>query len=187
MALNILMPRTIYIVIVLVALYVTIFVLSVEHHGADFHFVLACAAIAPILIALTTIDIFTFRLPDPLNLLLFCLGFAFSALVDPENLTWNFAAAVLGLCLLVAVDKIYAHIRERPGLGLGDAKLYGAAGMWVGLDGLASTLLIACTSAIVAVLLAVMSGRKVQSSTPLPFGPFLCLGFWTTWNFGPTF
>jgi leader peptidase (prepilin peptidase)/N-methyltransferase len=120
-------------------------------------------------------------------LILFCLGIAVTAGMDTSNLAWNFAAACLGFCLLVAVDKTYIHIRQRPGLGRGDAKLYGAAGMWVGLDGLASVLLIACTSAIVAVLLAVLSGQKVESSTPLPFGPFLCLGLWTTWNFGPAF
>ena len=179
------MPRTSHIATALLALYAIIYVLAATFHGWDLHQVLASAVLAPLLIALTAIDISTFRLPDPLTLLVFVLGVAVAALTDIASLQWNLIAAVLGSVSLLAISFVYQRVRGQAGLGLGDAKLYGAAGMWVGLDGLASVLLLACLSALVAVAVAFVNGRQIASTTPLPFGPFLCFGFWTTWSFGP--
>ena len=179
------MPRTSHIATVLFALYAIIYVLAATFHGWDLHHALASAALAPLLIALTAIDISTFRLPDPLTLLVFVLGVVVAALTDLANMQWKLVAAALGSVGLLAISLAYQRVRGHAGLGLGDVKLYGAAGMWVGLDGLASILLLACLAALVDVAAAVVKGRQITSTTPLPFGPFLCFGFWTTWSFGP--
>lgn len=94
-------------------------------------------------------------------------------------------AALFAIGALAGLNWIYLQVRGRSGLGFGDAKLFGAAGAWVGFEGLTSTVLLACLTALVAVAVAVLSGRQMQGSTALPFGPFLCLGLWATWNFGP--
>jgi leader peptidase (prepilin peptidase) / N-methyltransferase len=65
------------------------------------------------------------------------------------------------------------------GLGLGDAKLFAAAGAWLGWQALPMALLIAAVSGLVVALAL----GKTARATPLPFGPALALGFWVTWLF----
>lgn len=181
------MPRTSHTATALSLLYAVIYALAATFHGWELRHALASLTLAPVLIALTTIDIATFRLPDPLTLLLLVLGVAVTAFNGSEAVLWNLIAAAIGFLSLVAVAALYWRIRGRAGLGLGDAKLYGAAGMWVGLEGLASVLLLACLSALVAIATALLNERRITTTTPFPFGPFLCLGLWATWSFGPLF
>lgn len=181
------MARTCQIAMALLALYAVIYGVAATFHGWEWQHGLASAVLAPLLVVLTTIDLSSFRLPDPLTLLLFVAGVAVAVLTGVDTLPWNLVAAGLGASGLYVVARLYRHVRGRPGLGLGDAKLYGAGGMWVGLDGLTTVLLVACLSALGAVGVAVLAGRKIEATTPLPFGPFLCFGIWTTWCFGPAF
>jgi leader peptidase (prepilin peptidase)/N-methyltransferase len=179
------MPRTSHIATALLLLYTVIYALASTFHGWELRHVLASAALAPVLVALTSIDIATLRLPDPLTLLVFALGVAVTALDGAESVLWNLIAAAAGFLSLVAVAHLYQRFRGQAGLGFGDAKLYSAAGMWVGFEGLASVLLLACASALVAVGVAFLNGRRITTTTPFPFGPFLCFGFWATWSFAP--
>lgn len=179
------MPRSALIFGTLLALYAAVFVLSADFHGWDSRFLIASIFLCGLLVALSTIDALTFRLPDLLNLALFCAGLLFTILASPESLAWNLSSAVVGFLALFGVSAIYKRFRGRAGLGLGDAKLYAGGGMWLGLEGLSSTLLVACLSALLAVGIALLSGQRFSSSTPLPFGPFLSLGIWTSWCYGP--
>lgn len=181
------MPQTSHNATALLVLYALIYCLSASFVGWKPQHLLASALLAPLLIALTVIDISTLRLPDPLTFLVFIVGIGVTALQDSEFVIWNLIAAALACLSLVSVAYVYRRYRGQPGLGLGDAKLYGAAGMWVGLDGLGSVLLIACLSALVAIALARLNGRRVTSTTPFPFGPFLCFGLWMTWCVAPPF
>lgn len=181
------MTRSFHTVSALVALYALIYALAGKFDGWELDHVLASAALAPLLIALTVIDIATFRLPDRPTLLLFVLGVVVTAHSGTDNIPWNLVAAAIGFLSLVAVAHIYRRVRGQAGLGLGDAKLYAAVGMWVGLEGLSSVLLLACLSALAAVAVARLNGHSVSATTPFPFGPFLCLGAWATWSFGPMF
>lgn len=181
------MPRTSHTATALLLLYAVIYALASTFHGWELRHALASAALAPALIALTTIDIATFRLPDPLTLLLLGLGVVVTASNGSEAVLWNAIAVAIGFFGLVAVAALYRRVRGRAGLGLGDVKLYGASGMWVGLEGLPSVLLLACLSALVAIAIALLNERQITTTTPFPFGPFLCLGLWATWNFGPLF
>ena len=70
-------------------------------------------------------------------------------------------------------------------MGLGDAKLLGAAGVWVGLEGLSSVVLYASALALAGVLFAAVGGRPATRATRLAFGPFLALGVWIVWLRGP--
>jgi leader peptidase (prepilin peptidase)/N-methyltransferase len=179
------MPQTSHIAAALLALYAATFGLASEFHQWEAAHLLGSVLLAPLLITLSTIDISSYRPPDRLNLLLFTLGGALAGWSGLENLTWKFCAAALGFGALAGVGHIYRRVRKRPGLGLGDAKLFGAAGMWVGLEGLASTLMIACLSALCGTAIAGLAGRRIEATTPIPFGPFLCIGIWSVWCFGP--
>ena len=135
-----------------------------------------------LLLALAAIDIRTFRLPDVLNAALFLCGLLAAQLFYPWRLVEHLATAGLGYVLLVAVELAYRHLRGRDGLGRGDAKLFGAIGMWVGPVGLACSLFIAAATAIVWVLITGwFRGRPIAGDTAITFGPFLAAGGWAVW------
>ena len=64
-------------------------------------------------------------------------------------------------------------------LGIGDAKLFGAGAMWVGILGLPSVLLVAALTGIAYAVIAKRHAKRV------PFGPFIGVGVLTVWLYGP--
>ena len=139
-----------------------------------------------LLLALAAIDIRTRRLPDVLNLALCLSGFVVTAMIDVNLLVDHLAAAAIGYGALVAVELAYRRLRGREGLGRGDSKLLGAIGAWVGLQGLAACLFVGAASAIVYILVASrVRGTEIRGDLAIAFGPFLALGGWLTWVYGP--
>jgi leader peptidase (prepilin peptidase)/N-methyltransferase len=135
---------------------------------------LVFAGVALWLLLLALIDIEHGRLPDSLTLPLACLGIGAAlaapipSVVPPID---SLAGAVLGFGLLFATARIYAAWRGREGLGLGDAKLLGALGAWLGVNDLALVIL---GSALAALVFALVTGRR-QATDSLAFGPWLAL------------
>jgi leader peptidase (prepilin peptidase) / N-methyltransferase len=142
------------------------------------------------LVALSAVDLATLRLPDVLTLPLIAAGLV-CALVFKWNgsswidLRWRIAAAALGYGLLSATAWLYHRLRGRQGLGLGDAKLLAASGAWLGLEGIAPTLLVASLSGLAAALIGQIAGRPMTAETRVPFGPFLAGATWLMWLYGP--
>lgn len=143
------------------------------------------AALAGALALAGAIDVETGRLPDALTLPLAGAGIAVAAAIDVTLVPWRIGAAVAGYGLLWGVARAYLAHRGRAGLGLGDAKLLAAGGAWLGLGGLPSVLLIAALGALLAVGVARWRGTEVRMDQALPFGPFLALGIWMVWLYGP--
>jgi leader peptidase (prepilin peptidase)/N-methyltransferase len=75
----------------------------------------------------------------------------------------------------------------REGLGLGDVKLFAAAGAWVKLEGLPSVLLIGSSLGLLYALFACRRARRDAALKRVPLGAGLCAGFWLTWVYGPVF
>lgn len=148
-------------------------------------FAVATIGLGAVLAALSAIDVETQRLPDVLTLPLVAAGLIFQASIDHETLGWHVAGAGLGYLALWAIGRAYAAYRGHQGLGLGDAKLLAASGAWLGPDGLPSVVLIAAFAALAGVGIARWRGVDVTSRTAVAFGPFLALGFWVTWLYGP--
>lgn len=137
------------------------------------------------LLVLAVIDWRTMTLPDVLTLPLAVAGLLAIGLYDQSSLLEHAAAAGAGFLVFACVAYLYKRVRGKHGLGLGDAKLFAAGGAWLGLAGLWSVLLIGTFSALVwAGLLAWRCGR-LDTMSRLPFGPFLCLGIWLVWLYGP--
>ncbi len=134
---------------------------------------------------LSTIDAQSFRLPDLLTLPLLVAGLAFAGLQGTDSLGWHVASAALGGGLLHAVNYAYRIFRGDDGLGRGDAKLFAASGAWVGAEGLASVLMIACGVALAAVWVWAQRNHALNAKTAIPFGPFLAAGTWAVWLYGP--
>jgi leader peptidase (prepilin peptidase)/N-methyltransferase len=135
--------------------------------------------LAAVLLAAALSDARRLVLPDGLTLPLIPVGLGL-AWLQPPALTARLIGAVAGYLGLAGLAALYRRWRGRDGLGLGDAKLLAAAGAWVGWQALPSVLLIGA-----ALGLAWALARRLRADQPLPFGPFLAIGFWLVWCFGP--
>jgi leader peptidase (prepilin peptidase)/N-methyltransferase len=105
--------------------------------------------------------------------------------LDLQEILVRLAAGGFGFGALRFVAEIYERLRGQAGVGEGDARLYGVAGLWLGFPGLASCLVYAALSALLAAIIALRRGTLADMRTPLPFGPHLALGLWLSFVFGP--
>ncbi len=145
----------------------------------------ASAGLGWTLLVLAVIDQRHMILPDTLNLPLIPAGLAVAALTPAGGFVHHMAGVVAAAASLGAIAWAYQRARGRQGLGLGDVKLFAAAGAWVGWQGLASVLLIGAVAGLAAVFaLARVKGIPAPRE-PVAFGPYLALGFWITWLYGP--
>ncbi|MEQ8559269.1 MAG: A24 family peptidase [Henriciella sp.] len=138
------------------------------------------------LLALAAIDLRSFLLPDPLNLLAALLGVLMIWLTQPDAWAEHLIGGAAGYLVLLAVEFSYRFIRGRDGLGRGDAKLFGVLGLWVGWMRLPDILLVASLSGIVAAIVASRLGSgSLKGTTAIAFGPWLALAGWIAWLSGP--
>ncbi len=142
-------------------------------------------ALAWCLLALSATDMREGLLPDALTLPLAVAGLAAAAWQTPDDIIARLIGAAAGFVALAATREAYRHLRRRDGLGLGDAKLLGAGGAWVGWQGLPSVLLLACMATLGWVLLEGWWRGGMALDRRIPFGPGLCLGIWLVWLYGP--
>ena len=130
---------------------------------------------------LAWIDIRDGIIPDWLNLAIAGLGLVKIVLTgDP------FAAiaavgegAVIGGAFWL-LRRLYFAVRGVQGLGLGDVKFLGAAGIWVGVAGIPMLLLVATMTALACAGVMQISGRALTAQTSMSFGPFLAAGLLLT-------
>lgn len=137
------------------------------------------------LLILSWIDAEHFRLPDVLTLPLLVAGLATQAMLAPEQLPESLVGVLLGYASFRAIATGYRALRAREGLGLGDAKLMAAAGAWLGGSALPNVVLLAALLGILAIVLGRISGRAIDRTAAIPFGPFLSAAIWLTYIYGP--
>lgn len=89
----------------------------------------------------------------------------------------SLGASLLGLAvptgLLWLVGMVYEKVRHKEGLGLGDVKMIGMIGAFLGLDGAFQTLIFGSVLGSVIGLVYIKAAGKDYSSYQLPFGTFL--------------
>jgi leader peptidase (prepilin peptidase) / N-methyltransferase len=83
--------------------------------------------------------------------------------------------AVVSAGLLWVVGFLYEKIRQRSGLGLGDVKMMGTIGAFLGVHGAFQTIILASLIGSVVGLVYIKVSKKDFSSYELPFGTFLGL------------
>ncbi|WP_114654281.1 prepilin peptidase [Polynucleobacter necessarius] len=128
------------------------------------------------LLYLAYIDWRTFRLPNAITFPLIFLGIAFNSISDLRLTTPSAAllGALLGYASLWTLNAGYRLLKNRNGIGMGDAKLLAALGAWLGWGALPSVLLIASITGIVGGL-TWLQWRGHQLQQAFPFGPFLVI------------
>lgn len=137
----------------------------------------ALVVLTLLLLAIAVTDFRSFRIPDILSLTLVAAGLAWSAASRDVILVDHVIGAVAGYASLAAFGWAYFAWRGREGLGLGDAKLFAAAGAWLGWRDLPAVLLLA---AIGGLLFAVWT-RRTAPADHVAFGPWLAISIWLIW------
>jgi len=144
------------------------------------------AGLALIAIAIAVIDARWFIIPNELSAAGFALGLANAATSAPHAI-WEAAGiaalrgAVLAL-LFLGLRALYRRLRGRDGIGLGDVKLAGVAGAWLGWTAMPIAIEIAALSAIAAFGVRHYWGRRVfDPALRFPFGLFLAPSIWIGW------
>lgn len=128
------------------------------------------------LIYLAYIDWHTFRLPNSVTFSLIFLGITFNTLSELPltTPTASFIGAFLGYASLRVFNAIYRLLKNRHGIGMGDAKLLAALGAWLGWSAIPSILLIASFAGVIGgIALHLWRGNSLQQA--FPFGPFLAI------------
>jgi leader peptidase (prepilin peptidase)/N-methyltransferase len=149
------------------------------------------AGLALIMLAIAAIDARWFIIPNEVS----AAGFAL-ALINAAVLAQDGVAAAVGMALLraavvallfLALRVLYRRVRGRDGIGLGDVKLAGVMGAWLGWMTIPIAVEIAALSAIGVYLIRhYVRGRAIDPALKFPFGLFLAPTIWLCWLFEAT-
>ena len=138
---------------------------------------LAAAVLGWWLLLLAALDLEHYWLPNRLTYPLILSGLVAAGIFEPSRILHHLAGAAIGFLLLSLVRIVYRRLRGREGLGGGDAKLFAAAGAWVGWQDLPLVLLAAAASALAGAIL-LHRHKEEFLAKPLPFGLFLAPAIW---------
>jgi leader peptidase (prepilin peptidase)/N-methyltransferase len=126
------------------------------------------------MIVLFVVDLQHHILPNVITLPGIIIGFLCSVLVGPG---WQ--ASLIGIAAgggtLWAIAEIYYRVRHEEGLGMGDVKMLGMVGAFLGWKLVLLTLVLASFSGTV-VGLGVLLLKRESMKYALPFGTFLAVG-----------
>lgn len=141
------------------------------------------AGLFAVLAVVAVLDARTLRIPDWLSLPLVGLGlaviWAMPGLAPGEGVLRDHVIGAAGAYALFAVlGEVMFRRTGQEALGLGDAKLFAAAGAWLGWQALPLVLLIASVAGLLAALIA---RRFFDGGRAVAFGPWIALGFATGW------
>lgn len=142
--------------------------------GDTVHTALYCALFS-LLLVVTVIDWRTFEIPNGLNLAVFLLGVV-QLLLDRGN--WKLY--LIGMCSVSLLFLLLWFLTGGNGLGMGDVKLMGAAGLLLGWPRILLSMILGSVSGAVihSIRMRRGAGRK------LAFGPYLSAGIWASALFG---
>jgi leader peptidase (prepilin peptidase)/N-methyltransferase len=148
---------------------------------------LLCASLALgwTLLTLAAIDLRHYLLPNVLTLPLVPAGLAVAWLIEPARVADHVVGAAVGLFGFALIAWLYRRVRQREGLGLGDAKLLAAGGAWLGWQALPSVVVVGAAAALAVALAGALAGSKLATTTRIAFGPYLALAIWLVWLYGP--
>ena len=145
-------------------------------------------ALAALTIAIAVADRRHYIIPDPLSGAAFALGLIHAAAVSsyaPLEGVWTcLLRGVLAAGALLAFRFGYFRLRGREGIGLGDVKLAGVAGVWLSLSMIVVAVEVAALAALAAYALRQMRrARALRATAMLPFGLFFAPAIWLGWLF----
>lgn len=144
------------------------------------------AGLAVLMSAIAVVDARRFIIPDGLNAAAAALGVVYAAVGEPalwmQAISWSLLRGAVAAFAFLAVRAGYRWWRGREGIGLGDVKLAGVAGIWLDWTTIPIAIEIAAVAALAAYgIMHLYSRRAVRRTTRLPFGLFLAPAIWIAW------
>jgi leader peptidase (prepilin peptidase)/N-methyltransferase len=125
------------------------------------------------------IDLKHYIIPDNLTFPMMFLGFVKS--FDPNlndlfpNYIHSLIGGIFGYGIIWSIIFLYKVIRNREGMGLGDAKLLAVIGFWFGWISIPFVIFISSIFALIAVTPRLINKSK-KITSEIPFGPFIIIG-----------
>ena len=145
-------------------------------------------SLAVLMIAIAFVDARRFIIPDELTAAAMALGFLHAALQASGSIVEALANAALRGAILafafLTLRILYRRLRGRDGIGLGDVKLAGVAGVWVDWWVLPAVIEVAALAALAVYAVRYLWGRRPVQPMRLPFGLFLAPAIWFGWLLG---
>lgn len=134
------------------------------------------AVFATALLVITFIDLDHRIIPNVITFPGMAAGVLASLLPGHPGPKDSLVGLAVGYGFLYAVAWAYLQATKKEGMGLGDVKLLGMIGAFLGWQALPVTVLVSSlVGAIMGFAFAAASGEGVRKF-PVPFGPFLALG-----------
>jgi leader peptidase (prepilin peptidase) / N-methyltransferase len=149
------------------------------------------AGLAVLMVAIAAVDARRFIIPDELTAAALALGLAYAAVEDADTwaqaLAWAVLRGAVPALAFLGVRAAYRRWRGLEGIGLGDVKLAGVAGVWLDWQTIPIAIEIAALAALGAYMVRhVYLRRDVRPTTRLPFGLFLAPAIWIAWMLDAT-
>ena len=131
----------------------------------------------PILLIVFTIDYKHRIIPNRLNLTMFEIGIIIAFIYGISNvaITINMLLGmILGGGIFLIITLVTKIIYGKESMGLGDAKLMGALGLYFGVSNIIAIVLMSfLVGAILSIILLVTKKKKINEA--IPFGPFIVI------------
>jgi leader peptidase (prepilin peptidase)/N-methyltransferase len=128
------------------------------------------ASLVAVLCAVSIADLRSRLIPDAPLVLGLALALGLGGLADPSSLPGRLAAGSGAAGFLLA-----AALIRRDGMGLGDVKLAGVLGTYLGAGVIEALLVAFAAGSLAGLALIARHGWSARSRT-IPFAPFLALG-----------
>lgn len=101
-------------------------------------------------------------------------------------LFWSLGGLVFGFGLLWLVRWLGSKAFKREAMGMGDVFLMGAVGALFGPVAVLVTLILSSVfGSVVGIVLILLSKTKLGGFTPIPYGPYICMGCLAWMFYGP--
>jgi leader peptidase (prepilin peptidase)/N-methyltransferase len=155
----------------------------VAWRAADWGALISGGYLASSCLALLAIDAELQILPDKITLTGIAVGILLSFLSPSRSPVAALVGAAVGAGGLWLVAFLYERIAGHEGMGLGDVKMLGMIGAFLGPWGVLVTILAASLSGSLVGIILILSGAGTRKLR-LPFGVFLAIGAVLAWFFG---
>ena len=135
-----------------------------------------------ILVMIIFIDLNHFIIPDELNFTLIFLALIHNFFIDfnfnfNENLNQSIIGGLVGFSVIWSIIFLYDKLKNIEAMGLGDAKLMAAFGLFFGWQSVPFILFFASIIGLISVFPSLINKKK-NMRTEIPFGPsIICAAF----------
>lgn len=126
------------------------------------------------LMIMIVVDFEHYIIPDETQIYLAIMGIVY-AIYHQNPLLYTFVMAIFSFSIAYLVKATFKKITHKEGLGFGDVKFFGVAGLYLTVEGLSAFLFISGILGLVIAGFWRLSGKGVR----FPFGPALALGLYT--------